>query len=147
MISPGKWQRVLADVEVFGDSCNVYSVTGDERTLFISASTGSWLDTLPGRFHPPHSLLCTHYFRDHSAGAAEASGRGFDVRVPAGEVLILNDPVEHLHARQSYIVYDNIWDTFAPIMPEGAIRRRDFDQSFVIHGNSAKPSPLSAPND
>jgi len=141
MISPDNWRRVLADVEVFGDSCNVYAVTGAEGTLFINAGTGSWLDTVPGRFQPPYSLLCTHYFRDHSAGAAEASQRGFDVLVPAGEALIFNDPVEHFRSRQSYIVYDNIWDTFVPITPIPATPVHDLE-TFDINGFKVTVVPL-----
>jgi glyoxylase-like metal-dependent hydrolase (beta-lactamase superfamily II) len=113
---PG-WQPVLAGIEVFQDSCNVYAVAGPEGTVFVNAGTGHWLDGVPARFQPPWTLLCTHYFRDHSAGAARASRMGFDVRVPTGEAEIFADPVQHFRERQSYIVYDNIWDQFAPIEP------------------------------
>ena len=41
----------------------------------------------------------------------------FDIRAPAGEAGIFADPVQHFRERQSYIVYDNIWDQFAPIEP------------------------------
>jgi glyoxylase-like metal-dependent hydrolase (beta-lactamase superfamily II) len=111
------WQPVLADVEVFRDSCNVYAVRGPAGTIFVNAGTGAWLDALPERFRTPHILLCTHYFRDHSAAAAKASRLGMTVYVPEGEMEIFADPVQHFRERQSYIIYDNIWDTFAPIEP------------------------------
>ncbi len=112
---PDHWESVLTDVEVFRDSCNVYAVDGPAGTIFVNAGTGAWLDALPERFRPPFTLLCTHYFRDHAAGAAEASRRGMKVYVPEGEAEIFADPGQHFRQRQTYIIYDNIWDTFAPI--------------------------------
>ena len=109
-MSGSGWQPVLPGIEVFSDSCNVYAVAGPEGTVFVNAGTGHWLDGVPARFRPPYTLLCTHYFRDHSAGAARASRMGFDIRVPTGEAGIFADPVQHFRERQSYIVYDNIWD-------------------------------------
>ena len=64
-IAPGLWR--------FPDSCNVYAAQGPEGLLIVDAGTGAWLahrDTLPG---PIVALACTHYFRDHSAGAAAAA--------------------------------------------------------------------------
>jgi glyoxylase-like metal-dependent hydrolase (beta-lactamase superfamily II) len=111
------WQAILPDVEVFRDSCNVYAVRSAGGTLFINAGTGTWLRTIAERFRPPYALLCTHYFRDHAAGAAEASRSGMTVFVPEGEADIFADPVQHFRAMQDYIVYDNIWESFAPIAP------------------------------
>ncbi len=121
------WRPVLADVEVYEDSCNVYAVTGGEGTVFVNAGSGGWLDAIPERFRPPCTMLCTHYFRDHSAGAARAARKGMTVYAPEGEVAIFADPVQHFRARQSYIVYDNIWDWFAPIEPADARPARDYD--------------------
>jgi glyoxylase-like metal-dependent hydrolase (beta-lactamase superfamily II) len=109
------WEPVLTDVEVLRDSCNVYAVMGEQGTVFINAGSGAWLDSIPSRFRRPFTLLCTHYFRDHSAGAAKASRIGIEVYVPEGELEIFSDPVQHFRERQTYIIYDNIWDTFAPI--------------------------------
>jgi glyoxylase-like metal-dependent hydrolase (beta-lactamase superfamily II) len=116
-MSGAGWQPVLPGIEVFRDSCNVYAVAGPEGTVFVNAGIGHWLDGIPARFGPPFTLLCTHYFRDHSAGAAKAARMGFDIRVPTGEAGIFADPVQHFRERQNYIVYDNIWDQFAPIEP------------------------------
>lgn len=69
------WELVLPNVELYRDSCNVYAVSQPGGTIFINAGTGRWLDNLPARFNEPHTLLCTHYFRDHAAGAAKASRR------------------------------------------------------------------------
>ena len=52
---------------------------------------------------------------------------GFDVRVPTGEAAIFADPVQHFRERQSYIVYDNIWDQFAPIEPASVTPVHDYE--------------------
>lgn len=116
-VAYGAWQPVLPGIAVFGDTCNVYAVAGAEGTVFVNAGTGLWLGDVVTRFPPPYTLLCTHYFRDHAAGAAKASAMGIEVRVPRGEVELFADPVQHFRSRESYIVYDNIWDQFSPITP------------------------------
>ncbi|HET7716566.1 MAG TPA: MBL fold metallo-hydrolase [Bauldia sp.] len=121
------WQPVLPDIDVFHDSCNVYAVGGPSGTVFVNAGTGHWLDGSDMRFRRPYTLLLTHFFRDHAAGAAKASRLGFDVRAPAGETAILADPAQHFRERQSYIVYDNIWDQFVPIEPARVIPVHDYD--------------------
>ncbi len=113
----GAWQRILPGIEMFTDSCNVYAVEGPDGTVFVNPGTGYWLEGIGSRFKPPYTLLCTHYFRDHSAGAARAAAMGIDVRVPLGEAEIFADPVQHFRSRENYIVYDNIWDQFSPITP------------------------------
>jgi glyoxylase-like metal-dependent hydrolase (beta-lactamase superfamily II) len=141
------WQSILADVEVFHDSCNVYAVKTPAGTIFINAGTGGWLDSLPERFGRPHTLLCTHYFRDHSAGAASASRAGMTVFAPEAEVEIFADPIQHFRERPSYIVYDNIWETFAPIEPANVLSARDYD-TLCISGLkiSVVPLPGVTPN-
>jgi len=109
------WEQVLPGVWRFRDSCNVYALESGEGTLIVNAGTGRWLehlDTLPQR---PAALVCTHYFRDHSAGAVAAAERGIPVYVPEGEQAIFADPVQHFRQRDTYIIYDNLWDLFAPI--------------------------------
>jgi hypothetical protein len=110
----------------YRDSCNVYAVSHPGGTIFVNAGTGHWLDDLPARFKAPHTLLSTHYFRDHAAGAANASRRGMRVFAPAGEIEIFADPEQHFRERKTYIIYDNIWDTFAPIEPAEAHPAHDY---------------------
>ncbi|HZG66837.1 MAG TPA: MBL fold metallo-hydrolase [Herpetosiphonaceae bacterium] len=109
------WQQVLADVLVWQDSCNVYAVVGPEGTLIVDAGTGQWLDGVGELPRPPVALVCTHFFRDHSAGAVRAARAGIPVYVPEGEREIFANPVQHFRARDTYIIYDNYWDLFAPI--------------------------------
>lgn len=112
------WENILPGVWRFRDSCNVYAIEGDDALLLVDAGSGYWLaglDRLPAR---PAALACTHYFRDHSAGAAAAARAGIAVWAPEYEEAILADPEQHFRQRETYIVYDNVWDLFAPI--EGA---------------------------
>jgi glyoxylase-like metal-dependent hydrolase (beta-lactamase superfamily II) len=114
-MSTGRWTRVLDDVWLFRDSCNVYAVHGPDGMLIVDAGTGAWieaLDELPGR---PAALACTHYLRDHSAGAARAAAHGIPVHVPEGESAIFADPEEHFRTLPTYDRYDNVWDHFAPL--------------------------------
>jgi glyoxylase-like metal-dependent hydrolase (beta-lactamase superfamily II) len=141
VVQSDAWQPVLSDVEVFRDSCNVYAVRTAEGTVFINAGTGAWLDSIPDRFRSPFKLLCTHYFRDHSAGAARASQQGVTVFAPEGETEIFGDPAQHFRARQNYIVYDNIWDHFAPIERAEVRPARDYETLF-LNGLAVTVLPL-----
>jgi glyoxylase-like metal-dependent hydrolase (beta-lactamase superfamily II) len=109
------WTEVVPGIWRFDDSCSVYAVEGSEGFLIVDAGTGQWLnhlDALPAR---PVALVCTHYFRDHSAGAVEAARRGIPVYVPEGEREIFEEPEEHFRRRETYIIYDNLWNLYAPI--------------------------------
>lgn len=111
------WQEVLPGVLCFADSCNVYAVNGPEGVLVVNAGTGQWLDfldELPGKVSV---LACTHSFRDHTAGAVLAARQGIPVYVPEGEEATLADPEQHFRERQTYIIYDNLWNLFTPIEP------------------------------
>ena len=113
-----EWQLVLPGVLMWPDSCNVYAITGPDGILIVDAGSGEWIDhvcELPGR---PVALACTHFFRDHSAGAARAArDLGVRVLVPEREMELFSDPHEHFRARKTYLVYVNYWDHFAPIDP------------------------------
>ncbi|CAA9548236.1 MAG: hypothetical protein AVDCRST_MAG79-2485 [uncultured Thermoleophilia bacterium] len=109
------WHEVLPGVLRFQDSCNVYAVIGPDGVLVVDAGTGAWLDAvdvLPGEVT---AVACTHYFRDHAAGAARAAERGIPVLVPAGERELFAEPDLHFLRRESYVIYTNTWDHFAPV--------------------------------
>src|ERR1041384_6497839 len=110
-----KWNLVLPGVWLFRDSCNVYAVEGPDGMVLVNAGTGRWLDALGALPKKPVALLCTHYFRDHSAGALLASRAGIPIHVPAYERAIFADSAEFFRTRETYIVYDNLWQLFAPI--------------------------------
>ncbi len=111
------WREILPGIWLFRDSCNVYAVEGSEGMLLINAGTGYWMSHLSELPRPPVALACTHYFRDHSAGAAAAERAGIAVYVPEYERAVFADPAQHFRQRESYIIYDNLWDLFAPIEP------------------------------
>ncbi len=110
-----QWKRILPDVFQFADSCNVYAVVGPQGSVIIDAGTGRWLEHVAELPQPPAALLLTHYFRDHAAGALQAARAGIPVYVPEGEEDILADPGQHFRERETYVIYDNLWNLFAPI--------------------------------
>lgn len=109
------WTPVLPNVYLWRDSCNVYAVIGPAGALIVDAGTGQWLDHIDELPAKPVALACTHFFRDHSAGALRAALAGIPVYVPEGERDIFADPRHHFQQRDTYIIYDNYWDLFAPI--------------------------------
>ncbi|MFO1539220.1 MAG: MBL fold metallo-hydrolase [Chloroflexota bacterium] len=114
--SPAGWQPVLPGVLRWRDSCNVYALIGPTGTVIVDAGTGAWIDAVGDLPAPPVALLCTHHFRDHSAGAARAARElGIPIHVPEREVALFRDAVEHHRGRQTFIVYANGWDHYAPI--------------------------------
>jgi glyoxylase-like metal-dependent hydrolase (beta-lactamase superfamily II) len=127
------WRGVLPGVWLFRDSCNVYAIEGPAGVLVIDAGTGAWLDHLDELPGPVAALALTHYFRDHAAGAVAAASRGIPVFVPEGDSGILAEPVEHVRARETYNIYDNIWDLFVPIEPTriaGVLR--DYEKTSLV---------------
>jgi glyoxylase-like metal-dependent hydrolase (beta-lactamase superfamily II) len=133
-IFPGVW--------LFRDSCNVYALQGAQGMVVIDAGTGQWLehrDRLPA---PVAALACTHYFRDHSAGAVAAARAGIPVYVPEGERALFADPGQHFRQRETYIIYDNLWDLFAPIegVPVAGVLR-DYDR-ITLAGAEFEVAPL-----
>lgn len=139
---PG-WTPVLPDVLRWQDSCNVYAVLGDEAALIVDAGTGEWLQEGARRLPVPvAAVLLTHYFRDHAAGASKAARAGIPVYVPEGEREIFLDPAEHFRKRQTSLIYDNIWDLFAPVEPvkiAGVLR--DYEQ-LTLAGIDLQVLPL-----
>jgi glyoxylase-like metal-dependent hydrolase (beta-lactamase superfamily II) len=136
------WQPLTARVLVWRDSCNIYALVGEQGTIIINAGTGGWLQALDQLPQPPTALLCTHFFRDHSAGAAAAARMGIPVYAPEGEAAIFADPTEHFRRRDTYIIYDNYWDLFAPIeaTPLAGVLR-DYER-LTIAGHDLQIIPL-----
>jgi glyoxylase-like metal-dependent hydrolase (beta-lactamase superfamily II) len=93
----------------------VYALETSAGMVIVNAGTGEWLEAakeLPGRLH---CVVLTHFFRDHSAGAVKAAGAGIPVWAPYWEQEQLADARAHFQRRETYIIYDNTWDLFAPL--------------------------------
>ena len=136
------WTEVLPGVRRFRDSCNVYAISAPGGAILVDAGSGAWLghiDELPA---PPVAMLCTHHFRDHSAAAVRAAELGISVYVPEGEALPFSDPDQYFRERQTYIIYDNLWNLNAPIeglQPAGLLR--DYE-SRTVAGIDVRVIPL-----
>lgn len=110
-----KWEPVAPKLWKFQDSCVVYAVEAPQGMVAVNAGTGAWVrcaDQLP---KPVTAVLCTHFFRDHAAGAAVAADRGIPIYAPYWEQEQLADASGLFQRRETYIIYDNIWDLYAPV--------------------------------
>ena len=137
------WEPVLPGILLFRDSCNVYAIVGPDGALIVDAGTGAWIDHVAELPAPPVALVCTHFFRDHSAGAARAARElGIPVLVPERERSLFDDALEHHRARQTWLVYDNYWDHFAPVesIPVAGVLRDD--ERLEIAGFQIEVVPL-----
>ena len=122
------WKAVVPGVFMFEDSCNVYAIDGPDGCVVIDSGTGIWLEHLEQLPKMPGAILCTHFFRDHSAGASEAVRLGIPVFIPEGEQGFFEEPQEHFRKRETYLMYDNLWDLFAPVQSlEASGLLRDYD--------------------
>ena len=136
------WEQVLDGVWLYRDSCNVYALRGPEGMLVVNAGTGRWLGHVAELPAKPAALALTHYFRDHAGGAAAAARAGIPVYVPEYEAAVIAEPHEHLRCRETYIIYDNLWNLFVPIEPApvaGALR--DYD-TVTLAGLTCEVVPL-----
>ena len=109
------WERLAEGLYRFEDSCMVYALATGKGILVVNPGSGAWLghsDELPEKVR---WCACTHYFRDHSAGAGKVAEAGVEIWAPYWEREQFSDP-EGLFSRiETYIIYENKWDLFAPI--------------------------------
>lgn len=136
------WNQVLPKIWLYCDCCNVYAVQAPDGMVIVDAGSGRWLQSVNELPAKPVALVLTHYFRDHAAGAAAAAEAGIPVWVPEYEREIISDPAEHFRRRETYIIYDNVWDLFAPVLPtpiEGVLR--DYER-VELAGLSFEVLPL-----
>jgi glyoxylase-like metal-dependent hydrolase (beta-lactamase superfamily II) len=115
MPSDAGWFEILPGLFRFRDSCNVYGIVGPEGVVIVNAGTGRWLERLDDLPADSFVLLCTHFFRDHTAGAAAAAAKGLQVYVPALEYSLIAEPELHFLRRETYNLYHHYWDHFVPI--------------------------------
>ena len=141
-----QWKQLAPGLWLYpDDSCNVYAIEGsgpDAGVTIIDAGTGAWIAHTNELPLPVKALACTHYFRDHSAGAARAAEAGIPVYVPEYERQIFEDPLQHFRERETYIIYDNLWDLYAPVTSVTvAGTLRDYDR-IILAGTRFDVLPL-----
>ncbi len=124
-----RWERVRDGVYRYQDSCVVYAVDTGSGFVVVNAGTGAWIDSLEELPGTVEVLILTHFFRDHSAGAVRAEHAGVDVWAPYWEQEQLADSIGLFARRETYIIYDNQWDLFAPVEPVPVARwLRDWEE-------------------
>lgn len=109
-----RWRELAPRIYRFEDSCAVYAVEGDHGGFVVNAGMGRWLDALDELPFRPDTVLLTHFFRDHSHGALRCAREGMQVAAPWTEREQLADAQGLFSRRETYIIYDNIWDLYAP---------------------------------
>ena len=147
MAAGQRWETVRDGLYRYRDSCMVYAMHLGQQMLIINAGTGAWMDAvseLPAR---PTVLILTHYFRDHSAGAVRAAREGIAVWASQWEEEQLSDPHGLFSRRETYIIYDNQWDLFAPIEPVPVERRLQDWEELEMGGARVTviPAPGASP--
>jgi len=112
------WQAIADGVFGLHDSCRVYAVRGlDGAWLVINAGTGAGAGQLPAPRGGGVTLLLTHHFRDHAAGAAEFCRRGAVLAAPWFERDHLAGEQRALRTKPVLHLYDLAWDHDAPVEP------------------------------
>ncbi|MBI2516297.1 MAG: MBL fold metallo-hydrolase [Opitutae bacterium] len=114
-----EWIKQEEDVYLWPDSCNVYAVRGTaDDWLIINAGTGVAASQLArlGVVRVRH-LLLTHFFRDHAAGTELFRQNGTVVRAPYWERDHLAGEQPACRTKPTEMLYDLMWDHFAPITP------------------------------
>lgn len=124
------------------DSCCVYAFDGPEGTVVVDAGTGAWLASPEPFGKPIVAVLCTHFFRDHAAGAAAAGHAGIPVWVPDHERELFEDPFLHFERRESFVIYDNAWQHFAPVEPIPVARALRDHETVTVGGLRVEVIPL-----
>lgn len=109
------WKQLSPHLFRFEDSCVVYAVIGRDGAVVINAGTGAWIDRQTELPAPVRAVFCTHHFRDHTQGALRAGREGMRIAAPYWERELFSDAREHFARRETYIIYDNIWDLYGPI--------------------------------
>lgn len=128
------WEALENGVYRYRDSCCVYAVRGAAgQWLFINAGTGraaaclAELGDIRGA-----TVLLTHHFRDHTAGAQAFRGVGARIFAPYWERDHLREPQHAFRSRETRLLYDLIWDNFAPIEPISVDRwMMDYEQTVL----------------
>jgi glyoxylase-like metal-dependent hydrolase (beta-lactamase superfamily II) len=130
----GSWHQLEDGVHLYRDSCNIYAVRGtDGQWLIINAGTGRAAACLSELGEVREiTVLLTHHFRDHTAGAELFRLRGARVFAPYWEREHLSGAQHTFRARPPWLRYDLAWDHFAPIEPLAVGRwLMDYEKTII----------------
>lgn len=128
------WTQIGDGVFLLRDSCNVYAVRGrDGAWLIVNAGTGRAAPLLRelGEVREA-TVLLTHFFRDHTAGAEAFRRAGARVFAPYLERDHLSEPQTAFRGPDHWLLYELSWDNFAPIEPIRVERwLRDYERATL----------------
>jgi glyoxylase-like metal-dependent hydrolase (beta-lactamase superfamily II) len=78
--------RLLPDLFLFRDRCNVYVVRDGDEAIAIDFGSGKWIRALPKLgIHRLKHVFLTHHHVDQSAGLLARKNWPFTIHAPAGE--------------------------------------------------------------
>jgi glyoxylase-like metal-dependent hydrolase (beta-lactamase superfamily II) len=140
-----RWETRADGIRLFRDSCQVYALPGPAgQWLVINAGTGDAAAHLAELGDVRQvTVLLTHHFRDHTAGANAFRRAGAQIAAPWGEREHLAGSQPALRGKQTLLLYDLTWDQFAPIEPVAVDRWMMDYESTTLAGCTVEviPSP------
>lgn len=128
------WRELEDGIYLYRDSCNVYAVRGlDGQWLIINAGTGRgssvWAEL--GELGSA-TVLLTHHFRDHTAGAEVFRRAGARIFAPYWDREHLSDSQHAFRSHDNWLLYELRWDNFAPIEPVAVERwMMDYEKTTI----------------
>lgn len=114
------WELIESNLWRLRDSCDVWAVRGPRGLVLVNAGTGNNVArALPEIAQPDEAVtvLLTHYFRDHVDGAIALHETGATILANWGDREYYTDSGRIFAARETYVSYENRWETFAPVRP------------------------------
>lgn len=106
--------RILDDVYVVRDTCNVYVLVSGDEAIAVDFGSGQVLDELDALgVRSVTDVLLTHHHRDQAQGLARAVAHGARVWVPHAEQDLVARVDEHWQMRQVDGNYDLRQDRFS----------------------------------
>ncbi len=137
-------QKILDNLYLFKDTCNVYVIRNGHEAVLIDFGNGDVLDNLAeiGVKHVT-DVLMTHHHRDQGQGLNRAADAGINICVPHIEQDLFQNINEHWQAREIYANYLMRQDRFSllePIIINGTLQ--DYEvRSFAGYEFTVVPTP------
>lgn len=107
-------QKLLENLYVHKDTCNVYIVKNGDRAVLIDFGNGDVLPLLKeAGIKRITDVLVTHHHRDQAQGLQKAVEAGADIWVPHAEQDLFKEVEAHWQAREVYNNYNMREDRFS----------------------------------